>query len=297
MGDSMGGMMSLASVDTTQNRGKSLATIHLDLDNCAHVYRAHGWSYDADDDPLFETGLKRALDFFAQAGVCATLFVVAEDLDEPRRRCLLAEAVRQGHEIASHSLTHRKLTSLNRHEKRREIFESRERLTRELGVETRGFRAPGFALDRESFDLVDEAGYAYDSSLFPGEGAARRIGADQSSESPHRPFTGRRLVELPMPAYSPLPFPFHPSYSLALGMWYFRLGLRRFQRSRAPLTLLFHLTDFADPLPEERLPNLMARIYTLSNLDVRTKLQCCEQMLEMVRREYQLVATSQLLAS
>jgi hypothetical protein len=45
------------------------------------------------------------------------------------------------------------------------------------------------------------------------------------------------------------------------------------------------------------LPNLMARIYTLSNLDVRTKLQCCGQMLELVRRNYQLVDTSQLLAS
>jgi len=290
-------MMSLSSMNTTQNASKSLATIHLDLDSCVHVYRAHGWSYEADDDPLFETGLKRALDFFAQAGVSATLFVVAEDLDVPRRRGILADAVTRGHEIASHSLTHRKLTSLRRDEKRREIFESRERLMRELGVETRGFRAPGFALDRESFELIDEAGYAYDSSLFPNVGRARRIGVDHLSEAPHRPFSGRRLVELPMPAYRPLPFPFHPSYSLALGMWYFRLGLRRFLRSRAPLTLLFHLTDFADPLPEERLPNLMARIYTLSNLDVRTKLQCCEQMLELVRREYQLVATSQLLAS
>ena len=276
---------------------RSLATIHLDLDGCVHVYRAHGWSYDADEDPLFETGLRRALDFFAQAGARATLFVIAENLDDPRKRGLLMEAVRQGHEIASHSLTHRKLTALKREEKRREIFESRERLARELGVEARGFRAPGFALDRESFDLVEEAGYTYDSSLFPGEGAARRIGADQLTESPHRPLTGRRLVELPMPAYYPLPFPFHPSYGLALGMWYFRLGLRRFQRSRAPLTLLFHLTDFADPLPEERLPNLMARIYTLSNLDVRTKLQCCGQMLELVKRDYQLVDTSQLLES
>jgi peptidoglycan/xylan/chitin deacetylase (PgdA/CDA1 family) len=289
--------MNMSSINTTQNRSGSLATIHLDLDSCVHVYRAHGWSYDADDDPLFETGLRRALDFFARAGVRATLFVIAENLDDPRKRMLLTEAVRQGHEIASHSLTHRRLTALRRDEKRREIFESRERLMRELGVEARGFRAPGFALDRESFELVDEAGYAYDSSLFPRSGFARRIGADQMSESPHRPFTGRRLLELPMPAYAPLPFPFHPSYSLALGMWYFRLGLRRFQRARAPLTLLFHLTDFADPLPEERLPNLMARIYTLSNLDAQTKLQCCGQMLELVRRNYQLVETTQLLLS
>jgi hypothetical protein len=275
---------------------RSLATIHLDLDSSVHVYRAHGWTYEADDDPLFETGLRRALKFFSRAGVCATLFVVAEDLDDPRKREMLAEAIRRGHEIASHSLTHRKLTALTRDEKRREIYESRERLKRELGVEALGFRAPGFALDRESFELIDEAGYTYDSSLFSMKSFARRIGVDQLSAAPSRPAPDRRLVELPLPAYRPLPFSFHPCYSLTLGMWYFRLGLRQFQRFRAPFTLLFHLTDFADPLSEERLPNLMARIYTLSQLDVRTKLQCCGQMLELVRREYQLVATSQLLA-
>ncbi len=273
------------------------AVVHLDLDGCKHIFQAHGWRWQAEDDLICATGLPRALEFFDRAGVRATLFVIAEDLDNSRKREMLMGAVRLGHEIASHSLTHRKLTELDRDEKRREIFGSRERLMRDLGVEARGFRAPGFALDQESFELIDEAGYAYDSSIFPGEVFTRRIGADQSSESPHRPFNERRLMELPMPAYFPLPFPFHPSYSLALGMWYFRLGLRRFQRHGAPLTMLFHLTDFADPLPDEVLPNLMAKIYTLSNIDARTKLQFCGQMLELVRREYQFVGTSELLAS
>lgn len=264
------------------------AVIHLDLDGGAHIFRAHGWAYQAQDDPLFVTGLRRALDFFERAGVRATLFVIAEDLDEPRKRELLQEAARRGHEIASHSLTHRKLTLLTRDEKRREIFESRARLIRELDVEVRGFRAPGFALDRESFELIDKAGYAYDSSLFPSAGFARAIGVDQLSESPHRPLTGRQLVELPMPAYSPLPVPFHPCYSLVLGEWYFRLGLSLFRRTGAPLALLFHLTDFADPLPEDHLPNLMAKIYTLSHLSGEAKLRRCERMLELVQREYRI---------
>jgi peptidoglycan-N-acetylglucosamine deacetylase len=291
------GMTDSISFQVNEDAAKPLAVIHLDLDGCKHIYHAHGWRWQGEDDLICATGLPRALNFFDQAGVRATLFVIAEDLNDSRKREMLRGAMRLGHEIASHSLTHRKLTSLRRDEKRREIFESRERLMRELGVDARGFRAPGFALDRESFELIDEAGYSYDSSLFPSAGFARRIGVDQLSAAPHRPAPDRPLVEFPMPAYGPLPFPFHPCYSLTLGMWYFRLGLRRFQRSRAPLTLLFHLTDFADPLPEERLPNLMARIYTLSNLDVRTKLQYCGQMLELVRRNYQLVDTSQLLAS
>jgi hypothetical protein len=267
----------------------------LDLDSGVHIYRAHHWPYKADDDPLFESGLRRALDFFERAGVRATFFVIAEDMDDPRKRELLAEAVWKRHEIASHSLTHRKLTTLTRSEKRREIFVSRERMRRELGVEVSGFRAPGFAIDRESFEMIDEAGYTYDSSLFPSAGFARAIGVDRLSGSPHRPLTDRRLVELPMPAYSPLPVPFHPCYSLVLGEWYFRLGLRLFRRTGAPLALLFHLTDFADPLPEDCLPGLTAKIYTLSHLSGEAKLRRCERMLELVQREYQIVSSTQLL--
>lgn len=282
-------------IKTAVEPAEAHAAIHLDLDGGKHIFRAHGWDYPAQDDPLFETGLRRALDFFERAGTRATLFVIAEDLDNPRKRELLRDAARRGHEIASHSLTHRKLTAIKRDEKRREIFESRERLMRELGVEVSGFRAPGFAIDRESFELIDEASYAYDSSLFPSAEFARRIGADQLSASPHRPVAGRQLLELPLPAYRPLPFPFHPCYSLMLGAWYFRLGLRRFGRVDAPLVALFHLTDFADPLPADRLPNLMARLYTLSHLNAETKLERCRQMLELVKRDYQLGATSQLL--
>lgn len=275
--------------------GRAPAVIHLDLDGASAIFAAHGWPYHFDHDPLFESGLSNALSFFDGVGVKATLFMIAQDLDDLRKRELVAEAVRRGHEISSHSLTHRKLTSLTRDEKRREIFESRNRLMRELSVEVRGFRAPGFAMDRESFEMIDEAGYAYDSSLFPSADFARRIGADQLNASPHRPLDDRQLVELPMPAYSPLPVPFHPCYSLVLGEWYFRLGLRLFQRTRAPLTLLFHLTDFADPLPEDCLPNLMARIYTLSHLSAEAKLCSCERMLQLVQREYQLGSSSQSL--
>src|SRR4029453_1641046 len=116
------------------------AAVHLDLDGGADVYRAHGWKYESRDDPLFETGLRKALDFFDEAGMRATVFLIAKDLAEPRKLELLRDAVRRGHEIASHSVSHRKLTALSRDEKWREISESRERLAQSLGVEIAGFR-------------------------------------------------------------------------------------------------------------------------------------------------------------
>ncbi len=273
------------------------AVIHLDLDGSTHIYRIHGWSYEAQDDPLFETGLQRALDFFDKVKVRATLFVIAEDLNHPGKRGLIKEAVKRGHEIASHSFTHRKLTTLVSEEKRREIFESRERIMTGLGVEVLGFRAPDFDIDREVLELVDMAGYLYDSSLFSDVRFARKVGVTRLSRLPHRPLENRSLVELPLPGYAPLPLPFHPCYSLVLGTWYFRLGLRKFRRTDIPLVLLFHLTDFADPLPTHRLTGRKSRLFTLSHMKSEHKHYRCEEMLEIVRREYTFVNTRSLVQS
>jgi hypothetical protein len=266
------------------------AVVHLDCDGLADIFRVHGWVRPAGDDALFDQGLPRALDFFDAEGVRATLFVIAGALEVPARRARLREAVSRGHEVASHSLTHRSLPLLSSAEKRREILESRSRIADALGVPVHGFRAPNFAIDRESFELIGEAGYAYDSSLHSGE-----IGIfGPVADGPH-PLLGGSLLELPMPRSAPLPF--HPSYSLVLGTRYFRAGLGRAARSGAPLVMLFHLTDLADPLASSDLPTLRARFFTLSWLSRERKARRCARMLAAVRERFELTETSALVAS
>ncbi len=271
--------------------------VHLDLDGATAIYAMRGWSYPSRTDALFDSGLSNALRFFDALGVRATLMVIAEDLDDPAKRHLLVDAVSSGHEIASHALTHRVLTDLDRDGKWREINDSRRSIEATLGVDVRGFRAPGFHIDRESLELVAAAGYAYDSSLFSTANCARRIGTAKVSRAPHRPVANSPLLELPLPMHAPLPLPFHPSYSLVLGDWHFHAGLKRFLVTRAPLVLLFHLTDFADPLPAAERPNWAATFYTLSFLSAARKHECCQRMLGWAMRDYQLTDTAQLLAS
>jgi peptidoglycan/xylan/chitin deacetylase (PgdA/CDA1 family) len=258
-----------------------LAAVHLDLDGARHIYRAHGWRYDPADDPLFESGLRGALDLLARRNVSATLFVVAEDVFDARKRALLRDAVSAGHEIASHSLSHGRLTGLDAAGKRREIAESRACLSSELGTEVRGFRAPGFRIDRECLEIVNDAGYAYDSSMV--------------ASKPYRPIPGQPLYELPVP--SAFSFPFHPSYSLVLGQWWFRAGLTDYRRRRSPLVLLFHLTDFADPLPRAWTRGLQQRFFTLSYLSAEHKRERCSAILDLVRRHFTIASTSQLLSA
>ena len=241
------------------------ATVHVDLDGAQDIYEGHGWGYSENDDPIFESGLRNFLQFFADNGVRATLFVIARSLHDRHKRALIEAAVAQGHEIASHSLTHRYLTRIDSASKRLEIEESRRLLETELGVPVRGFRAPGYRIDHESLEILADCGYEYDSSAFPTEKYATSLRTTVDTlRAPHHPLPGLPLVEWSMPDHRPFPLPFNPSYSLLLGGWLFRSGVERFRRSGRPLALLFHLIDLADPLARERQRGLSSKIFTLS---------------------------------
>ena len=268
--------------------------VHLDLDGARHIFRVHGWRHRDTADALFESALPAALALFAELQIPVTFFAIAEDLDDASKLALLRAIVEAGHEIASHTTTHRFLTRLSEQEQRREIDGSRRRLSDTLGVEVRGFRAPAFDLDDTVLRLVGECGYIWDSSLFVG----RDIGPDgeRLSSGPQRlGALTSELVELPLPGHAPLPLPFHPSYSFVLGHWYFRLGLGRYLRSGAPLVLLFHLTEFAEPLQGRDLPNLKSRLFTLSHLSQSGKLRRCRRVFDEIGDKYKIVATEDLL--
>lgn len=272
-------------------------TLHVDLDGAQDIYEGHGWGWSSADDPLFETGMRHFLDFLGANGVRATLFVIARSVRDPRKRPLIDEAVRAGHEIASHSLTHRYLTQLDEAGKRTEIGESKALLEDALGIPVHGFRAPGYRIDRRSLELLAEYDYSWDSSVYPTARYERAVGLPVSVlGSPHEPVRGSDFVEWPMPDHRPFPIPFNPSYTLLLGDWLFRGGIRRYQESSRGLSLLFHLIDLADPMPRARLRGLWSRIFTLSTLDAATKRRRCQAMLDLARRHYRLMTTGEAIA-
>ena len=112
------------------------AAVHVDLDGAAAIYAVHGWPYPYDRDPLFETGLANLLALLDETAVRATLFVIADDLADPRKRALLETAVARGHAIGCHAATHRKLTTLDPAQQRREVIDSRARIAAALGRQT-----------------------------------------------------------------------------------------------------------------------------------------------------------------
>jgi len=71
------------------------------------------------------------------------------------------EISRQGHDIGSHTLSHRPLTQLSEVDARREIFESKVALSREIGKEVVGFSYPRGEWNQAVANLVAQAGYSY----------------------------------------------------------------------------------------------------------------------------------------
>ena len=277
--------------------GDPAATVHVDLDGAQDIFEGRGWGYSAADDPLFETGMRHCLDFLAANGIRATLFVIARSLRDPRKRALIDEAARAGHEMASHTVHHRYLTQLDTQGKREEIRVSREFMEQELGVPVLGFRAPGYRIDRESLELLAECGYAWDSSVFPTAKYAAALRTPvETLRAPHTPIPGSDFVEWPMPDHRPFPLPFNPSYSLLLGDWLFRRGMLRFRAGGRPLSLLFHLIDFSEPLSADRLRGLSSRVFTLSTMGAARKRAHCQSMLDLVRHNYRVMTTHEAIA-
>ena len=117
-----------------------------------------------------ETSFRRMLEVFAEKDVRVTLFFlgwVAERFPH-----LVREAQQQGHEIASHGMRHELVFEIGRERFQADIQRAREVLEDISGTAVLGYRAPGFSVAPETpwfFEAVAQAGYRYDSSIFPAE--------------------------------------------------------------------------------------------------------------------------------
>lgn len=173
-----------------------------------------GWQgYPPRDDKMVE----RLLDSMGEAGQRATMFFTgryAEEFPHVVRR-----AAQEGHEIASHSYSHRVLSRMGSIDAFKEDFLRSVAILEDIsGCKVKGYRAPKwsiFDLDYlEVLNVLYEAGLDYDSSVFP------RIRTGVEKVYPHQVDLGGgvNIWELPATTY--------PFFGLRLpvaGGLYFRL--------------------------------------------------------------------------
>ncbi len=112
---------------------------------------------------------RRMLAVFRQHDVRCTLFFLAWVAE--RWPDLVKEAVADGHEIASHGYAHELVYTIGEQRFFEDIRRAKGIIESAGGAEVLGYRCPGFSVTVETpwfFDRVREAGYRYDSSVWPG---------------------------------------------------------------------------------------------------------------------------------
>lgn len=111
---------------------------------------------------------ERILHLLEAVNVNATFFIlgwVAERYPD-----LVRQIAAAGHEVASHGYGHQRIGHLDRGEFRCDVRRSKEILENLIGRDVLGYRAPSYSISHQTpwaFDELLEAGYLYDSSIFP----------------------------------------------------------------------------------------------------------------------------------
>ena len=145
-----------------------LAAISVDLDEIPCYAGIHAIDVPAGSEhAIYDRALPRLAALFAREGVPATFFAIGRDLDREENRARVRALAESGHEIANHSWRHfYDLTKRTRGEILEEIAKGGEAIVRATGVAPVGFRAPGYTITDDVFEVLEELDYAYDSSVF-----------------------------------------------------------------------------------------------------------------------------------
>lgn len=216
----------------------------------------------------------------SQYDVSATFFVVGELAEKyPEIIEMISE---KGYEVAFHGYYHDPLWALNADVFRRQVLKFNSEVQSIMGKKCLGFRAPSYSLDNRTLwalDILEEAGYFYDSSVFPSK--TPLYGVPSAPMTPYHPSSkniaeqdeGRRLIEFPALVYS--------VFNLRIpagGGFYLRLlppsitkrAVDKMNKRGFPAVLSFHTWE-VDPVTPRLKLGLVKSFVTYYNLNATEK--------------------------
>jgi peptidoglycan/xylan/chitin deacetylase (PgdA/CDA1 family) len=147
-----------------------LCAVSVDLDEVPCYTAIHGLPAPsgAAAHAIYRQALPRLADLFAELQLPATFFACGRDLREADAAAALRRLAASGHEIGNHSLDHPyDLTRLPRAEMRAQVEDGARSIGEAIGRAPQGFRAPGYTITDELFEVLSELGVGYDSSVWP----------------------------------------------------------------------------------------------------------------------------------
>ena len=239
------------------------AGLSIDMDSVASHLEGYGFRRPADNGVAYTVALPRILELLGRAGARAPFFLIpggARNHPEAVRRI-----VAEGHEVASHSMTHRlPFVDLDRQTRHHELNDSKAMLEDLAGQEVPGFRAPSWDAGPWLMPDLVAAGYRYDSSAYPSvlllvlraavawrshrsshRSAPRVWSAVLGPRKPYRIETAcGSLVEMPMYTIPVVRLPYYHTLRFVLPGVLFGSIRRVAQAQRQMVWYQFHAVDF-----------------------------------------------------
>ncbi|MEZ5543322.1 MAG: DUF3473 domain-containing protein [Pseudomonadota bacterium] len=229
----------------------------VDVEDYFHVSAFAGRIDPADWDGYrlrVEDNTHRLLELFDGYNVRATFFVlgwVAERVPE-----LIRQLAAAGHEVACHGYSHQLVYNQDPATFRAETMRSKALLEDIIQAPVDGYRAASYSITQRSLwalDILAEAGFRYDSSIFPIR--HDRYGMPDAPRHPYRLTTpaGHELTEFPLSTASLLGMRLPVA-----GGGYFRIfpyaltryGLAQINRANRPFIFYLHPWEIDPSQPQ-----------------------------------------------
>jgi polysaccharide deacetylase family protein (PEP-CTERM system associated) len=149
-------------------------------------------------DSRVDANTRRLLDVFDQTETRATFFTLGWVAEH--HAGLVREIQRRGHEVACHGYSHKLVYQQTAKEFREETLRAKCLLEDITGASVDGYRAASYSITPQSLwalDILSEAGFLYDSSIFPVRHDL--YGMPGAQRFPHRLRTegGAEIIEFP----------------------------------------------------------------------------------------------------
>jgi peptidoglycan/xylan/chitin deacetylase (PgdA/CDA1 family) len=143
-------------------------------------------------------GAPRILELLATRGIASTWFVPGHTLETfPQSTAAILAG---GHEIGCHGWFHEDAATLARDEERELVERCAAAVERVTGARPKGWRAPYWSLGAASLELIEAAGFAYESSLMADDYRLYRVRTGDRHSVTEGSHFGREgaLVEVPV---------------------------------------------------------------------------------------------------
>jgi polysaccharide deacetylase family protein (PEP-CTERM system associated) len=237
---------------------------------------------------------QRVLDVFDEGATKATFFVLGWVADHYPG--LVREIVTRGHEIGCHGYSHSLIYGQSREVFAEETHRAKSLLEDQAQQRVLGYRAASFSItevSRWALDVLAEAGFEYDSSMYPVKHDL--YGTAVQSAGPHRIKApgGATLIEFPMTTRSL----FGVTVPIS-GGGYFRLYpyplsahlLRQVNREAEPFVFYLHPWEFDPKQPRIEAP-LKSRFRHYTNL------HSCEAKVRTLLQDFRFAPMTDVLAA